>query len=227
MKCEYCRGKDGKEKDIYESFQLALDAVERIEKERGIYLSTYECPIKNGWHLTKKNASSEIIERKETLFQNNGIPITSSNGLWEYIKDESHENNELKEDDLERIITKNKENQQLEPIVKIECKQETNNIIVSGKVMEIKENIDIEKLFKINVQNIISANMIKNILDGVIDQITIFNKISGENQDKSYTILIKRDLIKKHKIKKGESIKLDIIGKTINDINKWCCKKIY
>jgi hypothetical protein len=227
-KCEFCRGKDGKEKDIYDNFQLAYDTAKFIEKEREIYLNVYKCPYGNGWHLTKNNASSEIIERKDTLFQNNDIPIRSSNGLWEYIKDESYDNSLFNEDDFERIVVpKNKDNQQLEPIVKIDCEQETNIIIVSGKVMEIVENIDIEKLFKINIQNVFCANMIKNILDGIIDQITIYNKNEDKIQFESYTILTKRDLIKNHKVKKGSFIKIKIFGKTINNINKWCCSKIY
>ena len=227
-KCEYCRGKDGKEKEIYDNFQLALDTAKFIEEERKIYLNVYKCPRGNGWHLTKNNASSEIIERKETLFQNNDIPIKSSNGSWEYIKAESYDNSLFNENDFERIaVSKNKENQQSEPIVKIECKQETNTIIVSGKVMEIVENIDIEKIFNINIQNVFCANMIKNILDGVIDQITVYNKNEEKNHFESYTILTKRDFIKIHKIKKGNFIKLNIVGKTINNINKWCCNKIY
>jgi hypothetical protein len=226
-KCVYCRGKDGKEKDIYETFQIAFDTAKFIEEDRGIYLNVYKCPHNNGWHLTKSNASSEIIERKKNLFQNNDIPLISSDGSWEYYKDEHYENIKSYENDSKQtLIYVNKEKKHSIPIIKIECNQETNNIILFGKIMEVIKNVDIEKIFNINIQNTFCANIIKNILDDIIDQITIYVKNTKSNQLESYTILIKRELIKNNKISKGKTIKLSIVGKTINKINRWCCNKI-
>ena len=93
-KCKHCHGKDGKQKDVYETFQSALDTASHIEKTRGIYLTVYKCPLGNGWHLTSNDSSYENYE-KETLFHSNEIPIASYDGSWEYINGESDDNNEL------------------------------------------------------------------------------------------------------------------------------------
>jgi len=222
-KCGYCRGKDGKPKDSYATFQSAFDTAEFVEKERGIYLTVYKCPHGNGWHLTKDDTSTEIIDKKELLFQRNDIPTDSPDGSWEYIKSEFDENNDLYNNKIDNIIKiKNKKN----PIVKIEYGKGINNLILAGKVMEIIKDINIEKIFKIDVQNILYAKQIKNILDGTVDQITVYKENEKNSQLESYTVLLKRELLKKHGIKKGDHIKLSIIGKTINKINRWCCDKI-
>jgi hypothetical protein len=226
QKCEYCRGKDGKQKDIYVSFQLAFDTAKFVEEVRGIFLNVYKCPYGNGWHLTKNNASFEILERKETLFQNNDIPLDSPDGSWEYIRDGLDENNELIESEFDNIIIDKKECQQ-KPIIKIEFKKENEKKVLIGKVMEIIENINIEKIFNINTQNIFCANLIKNILDGIINQITIYSENEENGQLESYTILLKKELLKNNKIKKGNIIKLNLLGKTINKINRWYCDKIF
>jgi hypothetical protein len=226
-KCEYCRGKDGKEKDVYETFQSAFDTAKFIEENRGIYLNIYQCPHGNGWHLTKNNASSEIIERKETIFQNNNIPLKSSDGSWEYIREEIDEDNKLEEYNFEETTIEPKQrNQQSIPILKIECKSEINITGLYGKVMEIVENVDIEKIFGINIENPFCASMIKNILDGIVNQITIYVENKENKQLESYTILLKNDLLKNNKIGKGAQIKLTITGKSINNIKMWCCNKI-
>jgi len=220
-KCEYCKGKDGNPKDIYESFQSAVDTVKYIEESRGIFLSIYKCPQNNGWHLTKNNANSEFIERKETLLQNNDIPIKSSDGSWEYIEDKDEGINE--EVDYEKICMQSKKVQREIPIKKIECLSETE-IKISGKIIEFHKNVDIEKIFKINLQNLFCANIVKNILDGIIHQITIF----VENNDKmeSYIILLMDKLLKGNKIIKGNRITINIIGKSINGISMWCCNNV-
>ena len=227
-KCEYCRGKDGKQKDIYATFQSAFDTAKFVEKERGIYLNVYECPYGNGWHLTKNDTSSEIFKRKEILFQRNDIPINSPDGSWEFIKSEPDGNNELNDNEIDNIIVDkiNKEFQK-NPIVKIECRQDVKNLILIGKVMEIIENINIEKVFNINIQNIFCEKLIKNILDGIVDQITVYKENEDNGQLESYTVLLKRELIKKNSIEKGNYIKLNIVVKTINSINRWCCDKIF
>jgi hypothetical protein len=221
-KCEYCRGKDGKEKDVYETFQSAFDTAKYIEEYRKIFLNVYQCPHGNGWHLTKNNASSDIIERKEILFQNNNIPLKSSDGSWEYIKDMT---NEIEEKEYnEGNIIKNRNTRKDIPIKKIECQSELTIKELSGKIMEFIKNVSIEKIFKINLQNVFCAHMIKNILEGVVNQITIY--VENNNQFESYTILIMDRLLENNKIVRGNEIKLNIIGKSINGINMWCCNKV-
>jgi len=215
-KCEYCKGKDGKPKDIYETFQLAVDTVKHIEESRGIFLNIYKCPQGNRWHLTKNNANSEFVERKETLFQNNNIPLKSSNGFWEYIED-------YVEDINEELHIQSKLIQKEIPIHKIECISETK-LKISGKIIEFYKNVDIEKIFKINLQNIFCANIVKNILDGIIHQITIF--VENHNIIESYTILIMEKLLNGNKIIKGNKITMNIVGKSINGINMWCCNSV-
>jgi hypothetical protein len=223
-KCEYCRGKDGKEKDVYESFQAAFEAAKYIEKDRKIYLDVYRCPHGNGWHLTKNKMASEIIERKEMLFQNNDIPLRSSDGSWEYIKDMTRENETEKEKNNTMNIMKNKNTRKDVPIKKRECQSEGMTRELSGKIMEFIKNVNIERMFKINLQNVFCANMIKNILDGVVNQITIYAE--NNNQIESYTILIMDRLLQSNKIVKCKEIKLNITGKSINGINTWCCNKV-
>jgi hypothetical protein len=221
-KCEYCRGKDGKEKDVYETFQSAFDTAKHIEENRKIYLNVYQCPHGNGWHLTKNNASSEIIERKEMLFQNNNIPLKSSDGSWEYIKDMTNEIEEEKYN--ERDVVKNKNARKDIPIKKVECQSEVRIKELSGKIMEFIKDVNIEKIFKIDLKNAFCANMIKNILEGVVNQITIY--VENNNQFESYTILIMDRLLQNNKMIRGDEIKLNIIGKSINSINMWCCNKV-
>jgi hypothetical protein len=221
-KCEYCRGKDGKGKDVYDTFQSAFDTAKYIEEDRKVYLNVYQCPQGNGWHLTKNNASSEIIERKEILFQNNDIPLKSSDGSWEYVKDMTNKNEEEKFNEIN--ILKNKNTKKDIPIKKIECQSEAMIKELSGKIMEIIKNVNIEKLFRINLQNVFCANMIKNILDGIVNQITIY--VENNDRFESYTILIMNKLLQSNKIVRGKEIKLNIIGKSINGINIWCCNKV-
>jgi hypothetical protein len=221
--CKYCHGKDGKKKDVYVTFQSAFDTAKFIEEERGIYLSVYKCFHGNGWHLTKDNASSEINERKDALFQNNDIPINSHDGTWEYIKNSPDEDSYLNENEFEEKIKKHKPKKN--PIIKIECKQEKSNLIITGKIMNIIMDVNIEKIFNINTQNIFCAKLIKNILDGIVDQITLYVENEEQNQFESYTILLKRELVKNN-IKKGNIVKLNILGIKMNNIYKWCCNKI-
>ena len=224
-KFEFCKGRDGKGKDIYENFQAALDTAKFIEENRGIFLNVYECPYKNGWHLTKNNASTEIVERKEAIFQDNNIPLKSLNGVWEFIKD-NNENDTIEEYDLEEIHINLKEKMNYKiPILKIECNSNNKNIEIEGKIMEIKQNIDVGKIFKINVENAFCISLLKNILGGIVDQITIYVKNRTNDNFDSYTILIKRDFLNK-RIKKGSQIKISIICKSINNIHMWCCKKL-
>lgn len=224
QKCDYCTGKDGKPKDIYENFQLAFDTAKFIEEDRGIYLNVYKCPHGNGWHLSKNNASSEIIERKETLFQNNDIPLSSLDGTWEFIKEEGAD--EFINNNYTEIAVKNNAHYSI-PIIKVECESIDKNIKLSGEVMEIVKNVNIEKAFGLNLQNIFCTSLVKNILDGIVNQITIYVENKEKNHLESYTLLVKNDLLNIKTIKRGDTLKIDITSKLINKIKVWCCNKVY
>ena len=220
--CKYCKGRDGKSKAVYETIELAYDALKFIGKERGIYLNIYPCPNGNGWHLTKNNEIENRNIKKSIILQNNNIPLSSLDDSWEYLEDTVDDLNVYNE-----IVDNKKNNKYLDiPILKIECKSESNIIELSGKIMEIIENINIEKIFGINTDNLFYKKIIKNNLDGNVNQITVFVKNDERNQLDSYTILIEEKLLKKYKLKKGNQIKISIMGISINNLTKWCCNNI-
>ncbi|QMU56449.1 MAG: hypothetical protein GKS04_04780 [Candidatus Mycalebacterium zealandia] len=51
--CPNCTGAEGENKDVYEAEIDAMRMV-KMKRKRGVVLSTYECPVGNGWHLTKR-----------------------------------------------------------------------------------------------------------------------------------------------------------------------------
>jgi len=108
-KCKHCRGKDGKQKDIYETFQSAMDTANHIEKTRGVYLNVYKCEHGSGWHLTSSDSSYGAYEREAPLFHSNEIPVTSFDGSWEYVNGESDDNKELV-GNIIKITKKKKDN---------------------------------------------------------------------------------------------------------------------
>lgn len=54
--CEYCVGRDGRPKALYDSREAALRRAGILERERGVSLHAYECPEREGWHLTSRTA---------------------------------------------------------------------------------------------------------------------------------------------------------------------------
>jgi hypothetical protein len=219
-KCGYCSGKDGKKKDVYETIQSAIDAAKFFEEERGIYLNAYKCPHGNGWHLTKNDADCEIIERQASIFINNDIPIKSSGDndiAWEYIKPEKP----LVETTNEKIILTAKNSKTAAPIKKMECASEDQTVTIAGKIMEIYKNIDIEKFFKINLDNAFSASMAKEFLNKKIDQITIYVERPEARRTESYTLLIENSIMKKNKLARGCNIAVELKAKIINNIKTW------
>jgi hypothetical protein len=230
-KCEYCKDKDGKKKNVYETFQAAFDTAKYIEEKRDIYLSVYPCPHGNGWHLTKNNAPSKIIDRSEMLLQDNNIPLESPDGSWVYIKDSAREIDEEEEAVYRRYYgdscntTTGAQNvSKTKPIIKMECKPDAIIKELSGKIMELIKDVNIEKIFKINLQNVFCAGMVKNILEGTINQITIY--VENNSQLESYTILLMDTILQANKIVKGAEITVSLIGKSINGIAMWCCAKL-
>lgn len=53
-KCDCCMGRDGFNKNIYDSEQEALLNADVTLKVEGIRLRVYKCPYGFGWHRTKK-----------------------------------------------------------------------------------------------------------------------------------------------------------------------------
>lgn len=220
-KCKYCKGKDGKQKDIYITLQNALDAAKFIESERQIYLTPYKCPCNNGYHLTKNNATTEIDNRKKAIYQNNDIPIKSKGTIeWEYIEPETIDEDENTIEKIENRKIKTCEKQ----IEKIVCKNDKQTVIINGKVMEIITNVNIEKMFKVKTENIFTYHLLKPYLTGDINQITLY--VQNINKTESYTILLQKEIAVKNKVKIGDMIKVNIFGKTINIVTKWVCKEI-
>jgi hypothetical protein len=219
-KCEYCKGKNGKKKDIYETIQSAIDAAKLFEKERRIYLNAYRCPHGNGWHLTRNDADCEITERQESLFVDNDIPVKSSDDediAWEYIQPEKTP----VENAGESILQTKKKQKTIMPIKKVECKSEDQRMTIAGKVMEIHKDINMEKYFKINFDNPFSALAAKEFLNKKINQITVHVGKQGTGQTESYTLLMEDAMMLKHKIVKGCAVTVELKAKIINHIKTW------
>ena len=222
-KCEYCRGKDGKNKDIYKTLEYAMDTIKYLEKERNIYLNPYLCPYGNGYHLTKNNADTKIKERKDKILQNNDIPLKSSSQSsisWEYEK----QDDEIIEENI--IGTVVKYIQKEDPIKKILPDENVKINMLEGKVIEIIDKIDIGKYFSVNIENQIVASLLKDLLKNTISQITIYTSTENKNIQNSYTIFIDNWILKQNKITRGEIIKINLKYKTINNIKIWYANKI-
>lgn len=54
ISCHWCMGRDGENKDLYPSEQVALRRASIIEKRTSIRLRAYKCPHEDGWHLTSR-----------------------------------------------------------------------------------------------------------------------------------------------------------------------------
>jgi hypothetical protein len=218
QKCEYCKGSDGKAKIIYKTHISAIEAAKHLEELRGVFLTIFQCPHGNGYHLTKKNAKTNITQRKEQILNDIGIPLKSSNGLWEYIED-------VKENDSDSNIAIIK-NAKIDPIKKIEYNIANSNLNIIGRIMELNFKINIENLFKIDLNNIIASNIMKNIFRGTISQITIFSEERKDKIIESYTLLVDENIMNNSKFSKGDFARISIIGKEINNVKFWYCNKI-
>jgi hypothetical protein len=225
-KCNYCKGTDGKNKDIYGTLEFAMDTIKHLEKERNIYLNLYPCPHGNGYHLTKNNANTEVKQRRKSILQNNGIPLKSSGQSdvsWEY------ENIEDTEEDIdeEYKINREKNNKKQEiPIIKVLPGENDKINFIEGKVIEIINKIDIGKYFNVNLENSICANIFKELLEDTICQITIYTNSRTENTKNSFTILMKNEILKQNKIVKGNVLKINIKCKSYNNKKVWLSNKI-
>jgi hypothetical protein len=222
-KCEYCRGKDGKNKDIYKTLEYAMDTIKYLEKERNIYLNPYICPYGNGYHLTKNNADTEIEKRNEEILQNNDIPLKSSsqsNISWEYEK----EGDEIIEEKM--IRTGVKYIQKEDPIKKVLPDENVKINMLEGKVIEIIDKIDIGKYFSVNIENQFVVSLLKDLLKNTMSQITIYTGTENKNIQNSYTVFIDNGILKQNRIIRGKIIKINLKYKKINNIKIWYANKI-
>lgn len=51
--CAYCTGADGRPKEAYTTELAAERRAEILRTEKGVFLRTYPCEFRQGWHLTK------------------------------------------------------------------------------------------------------------------------------------------------------------------------------
>jgi hypothetical protein len=221
-KCEFCKGKDGKAKDIYETIQGAIDAAKFLEKERGVYLNPYKCPRGSGWHLTKNNADGELVERQEEIFIDNEIPVKSSGGAdiaWEYVG----VNERPVEHNDESAPPKKKVGKTSAPILKIECESEDQTITIAGKIMEIHPNVNVEKYFGVSFDHAFSAVMAKEFLNKEICQITAYVEKLKTGQLASYTFFMEKSAMLKNNIAVGCQAHLALKAKIINNRKAWHC----
>jgi hypothetical protein len=214
--CPVCKGSGGEKKECYESTNEARQRADYIKKERGILLNVYRCPHGNGWHLTKNNAD----------YQEAGeIPRASSYGSkvsWGLVIEDKYSEN----DENERKTSVKVKKTDIKPIIKVESNISRKNILLTGKVVEIVKNISIEKIFNINLESPISANLAKDFLDDQYQQITVFVENSSVKHTNSYTVLVKKTAITQNKIVKDSNVRIVISGNRVNSRNVWHCDNI-
>jgi hypothetical protein len=222
-KCPYCCGRNGEEKDTYETREDAENAARYIGNMRGIALTVYPCPQNAGWHLTKDDANSSGFGGPGAPFENRDIPQRSSNKnavSWEY-----EPSPEPPPDSEAGAYSPPAKKKQPPPIVKIECKTGSEEMPLAGKITEVIENIDAAAYFGVNGDNLFAAAIIKDLLNKPLLQITIHAALKT-GQTGSYTILIDQALFKQNGMKKGGDIKLVIKAKIVNGKKAWYCGKM-
>jgi hypothetical protein len=228
--CPFCRGSDGGKKEIYDSPEDAMAVAEYIKKERGTDLKVYQCPYETGWHLTKDNAADDTENRMRSLLQNNDIPLSSmyeGKVKWEYVEEENtHHCGAYAEETDSSYAQKSTPGKPVKPIVRVNAKESRKSVSLEGRVMEIVNNINIENIFKIDLNNLFSASLAKDFLDGEYQQITVHTAHNGTNRTDSYTVLVKKTFMQKHKIKKDDAVNIVVSGRCINSKTVWRCDRI-
>lgn len=153
----------------------------------------------------------------------NDIPLASKvNGgvSWEYIEDTTEED----------VPTENKSSLGLpaykKPIVRVESRADSGDVSLKGKIIEILKEANIEKIFNINLENIISANLAKEFTGEPHQQITIHVENAEAARTDSYTALVKKSFMQKERITKGSNVDIVLSGKCVNKRNVWRCRDI-
>ncbi|MDR2097024.1 MAG: hypothetical protein LBP37_00720 [Spirochaetaceae bacterium] len=220
--CPHCTGSDGNSKEIYDSPEEAMQRAEHIKETRGVQLKIYRCEYGNGWHLTKKNLPDEAFNHRCEILVRNGIPlspVTNSRVAWEFIEDTD-------KDDVPALRTAAPVLPSYKkPIVRVECKTNSKDILLTGKVTEIIKNVNIEKVFNINLESAITASLFKDFTDEPHHQITVHAE-NSEGGINSYTVLVKKSFMQKIGITKGANVKIFIGKKQIINKNIWYCHNI-
>jgi hypothetical protein len=217
-RCLHCKGKDGKHKIIYETPDLALEAIQYLENEKHIQLSLYRCPCGNGYHLTKDSDGIDIREEKDRILRANGIPLESSihsSVSWEY------ENQENREIAAEASIAPGKKRVKKEEPIKKILPDKNKTGTLKGKITEIIDNVDIGKRFNVNINNQIAAGLLKDLLSDAISQITIHAETDNITIQNSYTVFIAKKLLQQNKAAKGSMVALKLRYKMVNNIKIW------
>jgi hypothetical protein len=222
-KCPYCCGRNGEEKDTYETREDAENAACYVGNIYRIPLRVYPCPHSSGWHLTKDDADDAGSGGVYALPGNRDIPQRSSNTgavPWEY---ESAPEPPPEDGAVpQRLPVKKKPPP---PIVKIACQTGSEEMPITGKIMEVIENIDAAAYFGVNGNKLFAAAMIKDLLNKPLLQITIHATLKT-GQTGSYTILIDRAMFKQNNMAKGGSVSLTIKAKTANNKKAWYCSRV-
>jgi len=130
QKCPICKSKDGKRKDIYKTYQEAVDAVKYFKNEHQLGLNIYECEHGYGWHLTKDSSFSVDNINKRTILHKDNIPTISIDGSWIFIEDDQNKDNNT-------ITKKNKKLQynSTVPILTIEAANK-KTLNITGTIKE-------------------------------------------------------------------------------------------
>jgi hypothetical protein len=221
--CPYCHSSDGEKKEIYDSPEDAIAAAEYIKKERGTPLKVYPCPYETGWHLTKDNAADE--DRTRRILQDNDIPLSSrydGKVTWEYQEENNtYHSGAYAEGTVSSRPPGLTPGKQEKPIVRVNAKESRKNVSLEGRVVEIVNSISIEDTFKIDLNNLFSASLAKDFLGDEYQQITVYTTRNGTDRTYSYTALVKKTLMQKHKIKKNDVVNIVISGRCINGKTVW------
>jgi hypothetical protein len=184
--------------------------------------------------LTKDTDDSGTNGSSAAISQNDGFPRYSaynSKVAWEFVED----GRAYGESATTEIRSKNlRRTPDYKSIKRIEGG--SDNVSLCGVIAEMIPNASIEKIFNINLDNPISASLAKVFLDEEHRQITVHVKIpggvnagdknAGSVSVKSYTALVKKTLLQKQKIKKGDSVNFSAVIKSINNKNVWHCVDI-
>jgi hypothetical protein len=198
---------------VYATRGLAAAAADYIQQARGTALKVYECPFRHGWHLTKSGAGA--------IWEDNGLhdaALPSKGDMWELAADD--DSGALGEGG--GTIRKPKRRQE-DPIVKMECKRDTEHRALEGRVIEVIKNVAIEKRFGINLNNPLCAGFVKNVFDRPVDQITLY--VRRDKHIHSYTFFTKHANCKKD-IRKGDLLQVNVCGKTIYNRTVWYADRV-
>ena len=225
--CPYCNGSDGNKKEVYDSPEDAMSVAEHIKTERGVALKVYRCPYKTGWHLTKDN-ETDGAESRTRKIRDSDIPLSSrynDSVRWEYVEEDASPPRAYTGEVTPTSRRKPAHTSHEKNMERIVPRERDKNISLEGRVVEIVKNVSIEGIFKINPDNLFSAVIAKDFMDGEYQQITV-HAGRGGGRTGSYTALVKKTLMQKYRIKKDDTVRLVVSGRRVNNKTVWRCESI-